>query len=228
MERFESEWRAAVCTPGNSPCRQLVNAMLYTLVPLGTPPPDWTVWEQPDGQSAVPCFLSESTARGAAARDSQIVRVPGRDFFESLGSASLWIDPNEASIVLSGQDVAALLASVPLPTAIGEDETLADWISATDLPQPILQAWTSRLVRFPNAQAAYWLQPSAEAGVLRRLVLLVQPSDETFGIISVLVDVLGSVYSGPLRIEAQAIGIGELPSAEGRLSGLEPFFRADR
>lgn len=227
MERFESEWRAAVRIPGNSPCRLLVNAMLYTLVPLGTPPPDWAVWERPDGQSAVPCFLSEYTARVAAAGDSQIVRVPGRDFFESLGSESLWIDPDESSIVLSGEEVAALLATVPVPTAIGEDETLADWISASDLPQPILQAWTSRLVRFPNIRAAYWLQPSVEAGVLRRLVLLVQPSDETFGMISVLVDVLGSVYSGPLRIEAQAIGLGALPSAEGRLLGLEPFFRAD-
>ena len=228
MERFESEWRAAVRIPEGDPCRQLVNSMLYTLVPLGAPPPEWTVWEHPGGQLAVPCFLSESSARRAAAGDCQIVRVPGRDFFKSLGSTALWIDPDESSLVLSGPEVAALLASVPAPLAIGQDRTLADWISASDLPQPIRLAWTSLLVRFPTARAAYWLQPSAEAVVLRRFVLLVQPSDETAGMLSVLVEALRSIYRGPLRIEAQAIGIGELPSAENRLSGLEPFFRADR
>jgi hypothetical protein len=228
MERFESKWRAAVRMPEGDPCRQLVNSMLYTLVPLGSPPPHWAVWEHPDGQSAVPCFLSESSARKAAAGDSQIVRVPGRDFFKSLGSISLWIDPDEASLLLSGSEVAALLASAPAPLAIGEDWTLADWIDARDLPQPIRLAWTSLLVRFSTARAAYWLQPSAEVPVLRRrLVLLVQPSDETAGMRSMLAEVLRSIYRGPLRIEVQAIGIGELPSAENRLSGFEPFFRAD-
>lgn len=228
MNLDEAQSRAAGRLPqlGRSAYSQLVTMAVYALVPLHAAPPAWRRRRHPEKGEVVPCYLSAASARLAADNLAQIVRVAGRDFFTSLDTTSVWIDPDGVSLLLTTDQVQALLAEVPAPQAIGEDRTLAGWSTAHDLPPAVQAAWLGILTRSPGVRAAYWLEAStSEPPPRRRLVLLTHVNDDGARLLDAMVAALRATYAGPLRIEAQALVDGELPEAHERLPHCDPFFR---
>jgi hypothetical protein len=135
MRIDETQWRQQLTDPvrGVAAVKQLVIAELHVLVPIGTAPPVWLTRDHPDGQSVVPCFLSESSARRFAANQAQLVRVPGRDLFGSLPSTPAWVDPDGVGLLLTPELMKVALTSMPSPEAVGTDRTLSSWTEVLDL-----------------------------------------------------------------------------------------------
>lgn len=226
---MEDAWRAAALKPGEVEAMKplLLFSALYVLVPIGVAPPAWQRSVHPSGATAVRCFLSEASARLAAQAQAQIVRAPGRDLFASFGSWAAWVDPEGVSLLLSSTELQQLLKSVPAPPAVGDDSTLEAWSGASDLPSEVRTVWCALLRNFPHVTKAYWLGRESQGGAaLRRFVIVTEPESggDSSRAIDALAAALRANYSGPMRIEAQALTIGELRTAHQRLERSEPFY----
>jgi hypothetical protein len=231
VNQAEDQWRAAAVNPGalDALKRRLLSSVLYTLVPTGAAPPAWQRWEHPEGVAAVPCFLSEASARLAAGQAGQIVRTPGRDLFASLDSLAAWVDPDGVPLLILPAQLRTLMDSTPAPPAVGRDSTLKGWAEADDLPSEIKLTWGGMLPHLPHVTKAYWLRQELRGRALsRRLVLITEAGsgDDTARALDALAAALRAAYSGAMRIEAQAIGIGELSTAHESLKSIEPFYLA--
>ena len=232
MSRAEQQWRTATPSPEEVEifqCRLLVSE-LFTLVPVGVAPPAWQRWQHPSGVAAVPCFLSEASARLAARESAQVVRVPGRDLFASLDSAAAWVDPEGVPLLILSEQLQALMASQPAPPAVGKDSTLEAWSGASDLPSELRSAWCALLPHFPFVATAYWLGRETEGRLPhRRLVIVTQAAsgDDTARALDALSGQARASFSGRMRIESQALELGELPTAQQRLEFIEPFYLRD-
>lgn len=173
------------------------------------------------------CYLSEASARLAAKAKAQIVRAPGRDLFESFGSSAAWVDPEGVSMLLLPVQLQALLAAVPASPPVGNDSTLHEWSQASDLSPQVKSAWCRLLEGFPHVVRAYWLGREPRGHVpQRRFVIVTEPRSDgdTSRALDALAAALRANYSGPMRIEAQAMALGEMPAANQRLEGITPFY----
>jgi len=228
MADIESRWRAAVrdtqLTEGAR--KQLPLLALYPLVAVGQAPPAWLTRPLENGGQAVPCYLSEASARHAARGQAQVVRASGRDFLESLGDCYLWLDPEGVGLLMSPQEVHQVLQSIPPPRPIGTDSTLAEWTSADDLPATVRSAWLDVLKQYSTVRSAYWLARKTPPGShIRRVVVLTTPGEDLPRLMDTMVHAMRGNYSGDLRIEAQAMIEGDLPEAEAKLKNFDAFYR---
>lgn len=227
MSDIESRWRAAMRDSHlKQPAQQQLPVLaLYPLVAVGDTPPAWLTQNSADGAPLVPCFLSEASARNAAQGRAQVVRAAGREFLESLGESTLWLDPGVVNLILSPEQVRAILCSVPAPMAIGTDRTLATWTGANDLPSPLRAALADGLSQFATARSAYWLMPTPPGHPkIRRMVVLCEPGEDFVRMMDAMAQVVRANYSGDLRIESQAMTQGEVPEAETRLTVFPAFY----
>lgn len=230
MSQAEQQWRASAEDPTelNVLTRRLLVSALYTLVPVGAAPPAWQLWRHPSGAVAVPCFLSEGSARVAAKGQTQIVKAAGRDIFESLHSTAVWVDPEDGkSLLLQPAQLIELLASMPAPAQVGTDATLEAWSEANDLPPEVGTAWCTLLTQFEHVTAAYWLGRDSRGSLVNRKLVIVtcrEQGDDTARALDALCAALRANYAGAMRIEAQALCQEELPEAHRRLESIAPFY----
>jgi hypothetical protein len=232
VSQGEEQWRALAIHPGEADAlqRRLLISDLYVLVAPGAAPPAWQRSEHPSGVAVVRCFLSEASALRDARGLAQVVRVPGRDLFASLGSCPAWVDPEGVPLLLLPAQLRELMTSMPAPPAVGEDSTLEDWFGATDLPSEVRSTWCALLEHFPHVVRAYWLGRETEGRLAhRRFVIVTHPTGrhDTARALDALSAALRANFSGSMRIEAQALVLGELPDAHQCLEGIEPFYSAN-
>lgn len=133
--------------------RALLDATLYTHAPVSDDSgrPHFLMFTRPDGLTVIPVFTDLAPARDAARNAARVVSLPGRAILEATRGAILMLDPNEVSMTLYPEEIAALLdegrAAVAPVAAEGSDLELQE-------PEPG-DAWLMDLV-------ATGLQPVAE------------------------------------------------------------------
>lgn len=111
---------ARATPPGESPedaqeavFRALLDATVYTHVPLESPPEGMMRFIQfvrPDnGQTVMPFFSDRAQSEAAAGGNVLSMAMPGRDLFELTRGATLMLNPNLDGVTLYPPEITALL-----------------------------------------------------------------------------------------------------------------------
>lgn len=102
--------------------RALLSATLYAHLPLSDDSGRMhlVMFTRPDGVAVIPVFTDLPKAQAAAGSAVRVAAVPGRDLLEATRGATLMLDPNDVSMTLYPEEVAALLdhgRAAPAPVA---------------------------------------------------------------------------------------------------------------
>lgn len=91
--------------------RALLDATLYAHAPVSDDSgrQHFLMFTRPDGLRVIPVFTGLGPARVAARNAARVVSLHGRTMFEATRGAILMLDPNEVSMTLYPEEIAALL-----------------------------------------------------------------------------------------------------------------------
>jgi hypothetical protein len=115
--------RKAIADPAYEPAmlRALLDAPVYVLLPMSDDSGRVRLitYTRPDGVQFIPFFSDAGRASTSAQGVVRIARVTGRELFEATPGATLMLDPNDTSMTLYPEEVAALLrGGLNLPAPI--------------------------------------------------------------------------------------------------------------
>ena len=160
--------------------RALLGATLYAHLPLSDDSGKMhlVMFTRPDGLTVIPIFSDPKQAQEAAHRYVRVAAVPGRDLFEATRGATLMLDPNDVSMTLYPEEIAALLdegraALAPTPFDGPALELLA--------PEPLRDAWlmdvlATGLASIETVQAVHLAaaRPAGVEGAADRLLVILE------------------------------------------------------
>jgi hypothetical protein len=105
--------RRAIADPAYEPAmlRALLDAPVYVLLPMSDDSGRVRLitYTRPDGVQFIPFFSDAGRASTSAQGVVRIAQVTGRELFEATPGATLMLDPNDTSMTLYPEEVAALL-----------------------------------------------------------------------------------------------------------------------